>query len=117
MKEKEMKRLSRAEILELLLEQTKEAERLQQRLDQIEAMLSSRNLRIQEPGDLAQAAAELNDVIITAQTAARHQMESIAEMEAETRKTCEKMIADAWEEAKAIGGNSREPAQDDASDN
>ena len=44
MMEKEMKKLSRAELLELLLMQTRDTERLQKRLDRMEEELTQRQL-------------------------------------------------------------------------
>ena len=63
MNEKELRRLSRAELLELLLEQTKEAERLRAKLIKAEEMLSDRELRMDNAGDIAHAALEINGVM------------------------------------------------------
>ena len=99
MKKKELKRLSRAELLELLLIQTKETERLQAELDEARRALEDRNLRLSKAGDLAQAVLEINGVMTAAQAAAEQYLENIARMEAETRERCESIIAAA--EAKA----------------
>ena len=64
MTEKELKRLSRSELLELLLAQTKEAERLEKKLEKAERMLSDRRLQLEKAGDIAHAALEINGVIV-----------------------------------------------------
>lgn len=105
MKEKSLKRLSRAELLELLLEQTREKERLQEQLQETQAQLSVRNLRIQNAGNLAYAVLAVNEVMEAAQNAAQQYLDSIAAMEAETKAKCEKLISDAMKEADRIRRN------------
>lgn len=114
MTEKELKKLNRAELLELLLIQTKETERLRRKLAQAESMLSERNLRIQNAGSLAQAVVELNGVMEAAQAAAQQYLDNIAEMEAQTKVKCEKILAAARAEAARIRKDA--PAAADADD-
>lgn len=102
MTEKEMKRLSRAELLELLLVQTKETERLRKRLEKAEEELSERYLRIQKAGDLAHAVLSVNGVMEAAQAAAQQYLDNIAQMERETKLRCDKLISDARREAEQI---------------
>lgn len=102
MKEKELKRLSRAELLELLLAQTRETERLRKRLEKADTELSNRYLKVQKAGDLAHAALEINGVMEAAQAAAQQYLDNIIKMESETKQRCEKMLADARKEAAQI---------------
>ncbi len=102
MKDKKLKRLRRAELLELLLEQTRETERLRERLAEAEIALTQRFLKLREAGDLAHAVVAINNVMEDAQKAAQQYLDNIAAMEEETRKTCEKMIDDARQEAARI---------------
>lgn len=109
MTDKEMKKLSRTELLELLLLQTKETERLRKRLERAEAELTERQLKFQQAGSLAQAVLEVNGVMEAAQAAAEQYLENIARMEEEARQRCERMIADAWQEAEQIRGSVPRP--------
>ena len=102
MTEKEMKKLSRAELLELLLAQTRETERVRKRLERAEEELAQRRLKIQQTGNLAQAVLEVNGVMEAAQEAAQQYLDNIAQMEQETRQRCEKMLAEARQEAEQI---------------
>lgn len=102
MTDKEMKKLSRAELLELLLMQTKETERLQKRLDRAEEELTQRQLKLQNAGSLAQAVLEVNGVMESAQAAANQYLENIARMEMETKLRCEALLAEARLEAERI---------------
>lgn len=84
MTEKEMKRLSRADLLELLLVQTRENERLQAELEAAQAQLADRSIRMEEAGNIANAALALNGVMEAAQAAADSYLENIKRMQAET---------------------------------
>lgn len=113
MTEKELKRLNRAELLELLLVQTKETERLQKRLDKAIEELSNRHLKVQEAGNLAQAVLAVNEVMEVAQAAAQQYLENIVRMEKETKLRCEKMLADAKAETQQIRKNVPKAASSD----
>ena len=102
MTDKELKRLSRAELLELLIYQTRESERLQAELDETRRALEDRRLRVREIGNLAQAALEVNGVMEAAQAAAQQYLDNIAAMEEETRRKCEQILRAAYVEAKKI---------------
>ena len=58
MTEKELRKLGRAELLELLLEQAREFEALEQRLNAAEAALQSQQLKLNGVFEAAQKAAE-----------------------------------------------------------
>ena len=105
MTDKELKRLSRAELMELLLVQTREAERLREKLDKTESMLGSRYVRFVTVGDLAHAVLEVNGVMEAAQAAAKQYLDNIVLLEAETKEKCEKMLEEAREEAAQIRRN------------
>ncbi len=102
MTSKELKRLSRADLLELLLAQTRETETLKKKLQEAEEELENRRFRMSNAGSLAEAMVEINNVMAAAQSAADQYLENIAAMEAETRQKCEKMLQAAAQEARKI---------------
>lgn len=102
MTERELKKLGRTELLELLLVQTKEVERLQIQLEEARQKLHDRYLQIQETGDLAHAVLAVNGVMEAAQAAARQYLDNISKMEADARLQCENMLAEARNEADRI---------------
>lgn len=108
MTDKELKKLSRAELLELLMIQTRESEVLHRKLDAAEQELKNRELRIREAGSLANAAMEINGVLASAQKAAKQYLDNIARMEREARFRCQQMLDEAMDEAERI----REEAAD-----
>lgn len=77
MTDKELRRLSRAELLEMLLAQMEENERLNRRLQAAQAALADRRIAIEESGTLAEAALKLNKVLEAADQAARQYLENI----------------------------------------
>lgn len=95
MTDKELKKLSRAELLELLLIQTKENEKLRERLKKREEKLNERRIKIEQAGSLAEAVLAVNKVMEAAQEAANQYLENIAALEAETKEKCEKLLAEA----------------------
>ena len=102
MTEKELKKLSRAELLELLLIQTKETERLTKKLEKMESKLADRYLQMEKAGDLAHAVLEINGVMAAAQAAAQQYLDNIVQMEQETIRRCEEMLRNAESRANLI---------------
>lgn len=111
MTDQELRRLSRAELLEMLLSQSRECERLQKELDDVKAQLASREIRISEAGSIAEASLQLSGVFEAAQAACAQYIENIeqmkarqelvcAEMEEATRKKCAQMVAEAEAQSK-----------------
>lgn len=77
MTEKELRRLSRMDLLEMLLEQSKEVERLRAELETVKKQLEDRRIMEQEAGSIAEAALRLNKVFEAAQQAADQYLENI----------------------------------------
>ncbi len=77
MTEKELKKLNRKQLLELLLMQTDRADQLERKLAQLEKRLSDRNIAEMEAGSIAEAALKLNGVFEAAEAAAAQYLENI----------------------------------------
>lgn len=75
--DKELKHMSRAELLELLIEQMEENERLRLSLAKANAELADRQITLERAGSIAKAALELNKVFEAADLAARQYVESV----------------------------------------
>ena len=102
MKEKDLKRLSREELLELLLIQTKESERLEKELEKAKTEHENRRIDIEQAGTLADASVRINGVFNATEAAAKQYLENIVRMEIETREKCRKILEDAEYEAERI---------------
>lgn len=87
MTDKELKKLNRGQLLELLVDQSREIDRLQAALDEANRKLIQRDLTLSECGSIAEASLAITEVFERAQEAAdlyllaakRHVARSIAE--------------------------------------
>ena len=77
MTEKELKKLSRKQILELLLKQTERADRLEAKLEEAKRKIESKELIQHESGSIAEAALKLNGVFEAAQKSADQYLKNI----------------------------------------
>ena len=106
MKERELRRLSRTDLLELLLAQRKENEQLRCILDETQSQLADRTIKIDNAGSIAEASLQLSGIFTAAQDSCQYYMENIKllserqvkicqQMEEETKEKCERMVAEA----------------------
>lgn len=77
MADRTLRRLKREELLEMLLEQSKENEKLRGELAALKAEAEERAIRLQQAGSIADAAFEMNHVLEAAQAAADQYLESV----------------------------------------
>lgn len=77
MTDKELRRLSRAELLKMLLARTEENEKLKKQLQEAQDALAERKIAIDKAGTLAEAALALNGVFAAADEAARQYLENV----------------------------------------
>jgi len=70
MTEKELRKMTRYQLLDLLLMQTERADQLQKRLEETEKELEEQHIRLSELGSIADAALQLSGVFEAAQKAA-----------------------------------------------
>ena len=90
MTEKELKKLSRADLLELLIEQSEELKQAQSSLSQAEAELNKRQIAIDEAGSIAEAALQLNGVFEAAQASCGQYMENIRTLSSRQEEVCKR---------------------------
>ena len=77
MTDKELRGLSRRELLELLVAREKENQQLRQELDDARAELNKRQIDVAKAGTMAEAALLLNGIFYAADRAARQYLENI----------------------------------------
>lgn len=80
MDRKELKKLSRLQLMEIMVEQERENTRLRRQVETLEAKLKDRNLRVSKAGSLAQAALSVNGFFEAADAAARQYQENLQAM-------------------------------------
>ena len=77
MTEKELHKLKRGELLEMMLAQSREIESLRDRIKELEGKLADREIRIRKSGSIAEAALKLNHIFEAAQAAADQYLENV----------------------------------------
>ena len=81
--DQELKKLRRSDLLELLIAQEKENERLRSQVEQLEKRLADRAIDLEQAGSIAEAALRLNGVFQAAQAAADQYLENIRRLSEE----------------------------------
>lgn len=102
MTDQELKKLSRSDLLEMLIEQSKEVKELRKRLNEAEAALESREIKIQQAGSLAEAALQLNGVFEAAQAACQQYTDNICALNQRQEEVCARMEAESEAKARKI---------------
>ena len=111
MTDRDLKKLSRVELLELLIAQTKETERLRVQLEEANAKLESRTIEVKEAGSIAEAALRLNGVFTAAQEAAAQYLENVKQRYDLQEEECRKMKEECLAECAAIRAQTEEKCQ------
>ena len=102
MQDKDLRKLSRAELLELLISQTRRVEELEAQLADALAQLEKRQIAIDKAGTLAEASLMLNGVLEATEKAAAQYLENIERLSGQQQRVCDAMEAAARERAKTI---------------
>ena len=106
MTDKELRKLNRYQLLELLVVQKERADKLQLRLEAVESQISLQYLQAFSLGSIAEASLQLNGVFEAAQKAADAYIDAAkkkaAEIEADAKEKADAMIAQAYEYADAL---------------
>lgn len=110
---KELKRLSRSDLLEMLLALRKENDQLRTQLAQAQKQLENRRIQIDNSGSIADAALCLNGVFEAAQAACEQYIFNVrqkcTEMERQTQEKCVALLSQAEEQSSLNYGWSEVP--------
>ena len=118
MTDKELKKLKRAELLQLLLTQSREIDRLRAELEEVNQKLNERNLSLDNCGSIAEAAMSIHNIFEEAQNAADLYLDNV-------KRKAEEILAaapgmgpqDIDRLAKALGtGSTFKPAKESSPD-
>ena len=111
MTDKELKRLSRGELLEMLIQQSKELELLRKQLNAAQTALQNREIAITNAGSIAEASLQLNGVFTAAQDACQQYMENICHLSQNQERICAQRDAESQAEAKRIVEEARKESE------
>lgn len=99
MTEKDLKKLNRYQLLELLILQTERADQLQARVDELEKQLQERELKMDSMGSIAEASLQIGGVFQAVQAAAELYLSAAKrngeEIEAAAQRKAEQILKEA----------------------
>ena len=101
MTDQELRRLSRADLIDIIYTLQQQKEQAEQQLAQAQAQLQDRQLRRANAGSIAEAALSLNGVFDAAQAADQY-LQAVRTSAAETQAQKEQILVDAERQAKEI---------------
>ena len=99
---KELRRLSRRELVDIIYQMKKNEQLLQNEIDSLQKSLEDRRIHLSSAGSIAEASLSITDVFSSAQTAADRYLQEITCMRQEAENECTKMIEEATEKAAKI---------------
>lgn len=102
MTDKEFKRLSRAQLIDIIYQFQLQVDKLTEENSVLERELADKRLRLRDAGNIADAALEINDCFRSAQNAAEQYLDEIKAIREETEAERQRILSEAQAEAAAI---------------
>ena len=102
MTDKEFKRLSRSQLIDIIYQLQLQMDNLTQQNQKLEQQLADKRLRLNNAGNIADAALEINDCFRSAQNAAEQYLNEIKAIREETEAERRMILDQARVEAAAI---------------
>ena len=112
MTDKEFKQLSRAQLIDIIYQLQLHIDELTEQNHSLEKALADKRLRINNAGNIAEAALEINDCFRSAQNAAEQYLEEIKTIREETEAERRRILAEAQAEAEAIVAGAKNTQSD-----
>ena len=114
MTDKELQKLSRSALLEMLLEQSRENDRLRAQVEKLARQLSDRQFKIDQAGSIAEASMQINQVFESAQAAAEQYLENIRTLSGRQEQKAPKRPTRSSRKPKENAGQWRQPQRRNA---
>lgn len=110
--EKELRRLGRGDLLNLLLEQSRENQRLREQLQAAQDALADKAICIDQAGSIAEASLQLNGVFQAAERACQQYTENIVRLSQHQQVICAQREKESQEKALQIVADAQKQAED-----
>ena len=92
---KELKKLNRRELVDIIYQLKKNEEQMQEQIAALEAELQDRRIHLSVAGSIAEAATDITGIFSVAQSTADLYLREISSMKEVAQKECEKIIEEA----------------------
>lgn len=99
---KELKKLNRRELVDVIYQLKKNEEQMQDKIASLESELQDRRIHLSAAGCIADAATDITGIFSVAQATADLYLSEIASMKEDTQKECAKMIEEARKKVESI---------------
>jgi len=107
MTEKDLRKLSRLDLLEMLIEQSTELQNVKTKLSQAEEKLNNREIAISEAGSMAEAALRLNGVFTAVEAACQQYLENVQQLCERQEKVCTQREQESLAQAEQLLSDTR----------
>lgn len=92
---KELKKMSRRELMDIIYQMKKNEQQMQEEIASLQEALQEKRIRLSTSGSISEAAASITNLFSAAQKTADLYLQEISCMKEETEKECTKMIEEA----------------------
>ena len=99
---KELKKLGRRELVDIIYQLKKNEQELQEQVASLEEALQEKRIRLSVAGSIAEAATDITQIFAAAQTTADLYLHEIAAMKDETQRECEARVEEARKKAEEL---------------
>ena len=99
---KELRRLSRRELVDVIYQLKKNEQQMQEKITELEAALQEKRIRLSVAGSIAEAAMDITNIFNSAQMTADLYLREISAMKEETERERSKILEDARKQAENI---------------
>ena len=100
MTDRELRKLSRTDLLEMLVDLSEELNRVKQQLEEAEEKLNKRQIAIDNAGSIAEASLQLNGVFEAAEAAGEQYLENIRNLSDRQEEICRRIEWECREKAR-----------------
>lgn len=108
MTDKELRKLSRTELLELLLVQSRELDKMNKELEAMQQQVRKREIALNQAGNIAEAALQLTGIFEAAQAAADLYLENVMSPVSDTEKRCIQMLEETQRQCEQLRASNHE---------
>ena len=99
---KELKKLNRRELVDVIYQLKKNEEQLREQIASLEEQLQDRRIKLSVAGSIAEVATDITGIFSVAQATADLYLREIASMKEDAQIECEKMIEEAKKKVESI---------------
>ena len=105
---KELKKLKRRELVDVIYQLKKNEEQMQEKMAALEAELQDRRMHLSVAGSIAEAATDITGIFSVAQSTADLYLSEIVSMKEDTQRECAKMVEEAKKKVESIMADGKE---------